>query len=614
MSTGLLTGQAGPEVAREDVEAQLERILASKPFAGAASSSRFLRFIVTRKLAGEADLIKESLIGVEVFHRQPGYDAGSDPVVRVRARQVRARLGEYYLGEGGREPVRIEIPKGGYVPVFRKVQPEAPAPQPHRRSLWCLLVLALVGAAILYSARLLRSPAGQPSIAVLPFLNLTGNPADDAMVDGLTEELTTTFAQSREMRVVARSSAFQFRGGNDVRAIGRQLGARYVMEGSVRRETGRLIVTAQLIDTGNGYHLFADRFERPPDQAFSIPGAIARRAQAALVMNGRTEAAVAEPVLPAPQAHALYLEGRYLQHQPGNGNRKRAMELFRRAVEIDPVYSTALGALAVAHAVYTFHQSETPAEDARLARENAQRALAAEERTPEAHLALAMVAYWHEWNWAEAEPRYRRAIEIAPSYATAHNNYALALMTRGRSGEAIAEAGKALDLDPLSFAVSNDLAVALYVARRFAESRERADRVLAIKPAFYLAHLIKGSDFYCERRYAEAIAECRIVLEAAGNADGVLGRLGAAYAMAGRREDADAIRRRLEAIPDRDRNWIYRAMFEVGAGEFEHALESLGRAVKQRETDVLFLDADPVWDPIRSDARFQVLRGLAGLK
>jgi len=302
-----------------------------------------------------------------------------------------------------------------------------------------------------------------------------------------------------------------------------------------------------------------------------------------------------------------------LQRQAGTDNRQKAMQCFEKAVQIDPKYSAPSGALAVARARDSFHRSGDPAEDARQARTYALRALAADERNQEAELALAMIAYWHEWNWAEAESHYRRAMEIAPSYATAHNNYALALTTRGHTVEAIAEARKALDLDPLSFAVSNDLAVALYTARRFDESRERADRVLSIKPDFFVAHLIKGSALYCEHKYPEAIEEYRKVIEAGGKAEAVLGRLGAAYALAGRRQEALDVLRTMDAIAPADRNWIYRAMLETGLGDLDQTFAALDKAAAARETDVLFLDADAIWDPLRGDPRFQALRKRIGL-
>ncbi|MBI4907960.1 MAG: hypothetical protein HY820_30320 [Acidobacteria bacterium] len=608
------SGQAGAStISSDEITAQLDAVLNSRRFANSHRASALLRFVVEQSVAGKASEIKESMIGVAVFDRSPDYDPGADPVVRVRAGRVRSLLEEYYLHEGRLDPIRIEVPKGAYQPTFHRQSP--PSQVMSRPRKWWIPVLLSISGAILVlaiSTLVLRKPTGMPSIAVLPFLNLTGNASDEVLVDGLAEELTTVLAQSKDCRVAARSSAFQFRGNRDVRSIGEQLGTRFVIEGSVRREGERLIVTAQVIETGTGYHLYAGKFERPVDEAYAIPGEIGRTTLTAVGLGPAPHAGIAPGKAPLPEAYALYLQGRYVQNQKGGGTR-RAMEYYRRAAALDPNYAQAYGALALSHARFTFHQSGNPAEDARLARENALRAIHLVEQTPEAHLALALAAYWRDWNWAEAEPHFRRALEILPGYGFGHQAYALGLMTRRRFEDSIIESRRALDLDPLSYAVSNDLATALYAGRRFDESIQRADQVLAIAPNFFYARLIKGSALAAKGNYHEAVGEFRQVTAAAGNVEGVLGRLAMACALAGLRGEADKARAAMDATPLQERSGIYRAMAQIPLGDRDQVFVYLNKAVESRETDILFLDADPIWDPVRSDPRFLAIRKRVGL-
>jgi len=260
-----------PKPSPESVRAQLDKILASRGFAGAERPGRFLRFIVEQALVGNQ--LKETLLGVEVFGRNPAYDPRLDGVVRVEAVKLRSRLKEYYEAEGAADSVRIDLPKGGYLPCFEALPShpvesiETAAPPPPRAwwTDWRLIVPPLALAVLLAGYLLVRRSHPRPatpdssSIAVLPFVNLSSEKENEYFSDGLTDDLINALTKVRGLRVVARGSAFQFKGKNpDIRAVGRQLNVATVLEGSVQRSGDRLRITAQLSTVADGYHVWSE--------------------------------------------------------------------------------------------------------------------------------------------------------------------------------------------------------------------------------------------------------------------------------------------------------------------------------------------------------------------
>jgi len=259
---------------------QLEKILASEPFAHSGRISRFLRFVVEHTLAGRGGELKEYLIGVEVFDKAASYDPRIDPIVRVEARRLRAKLKRYYETAGRDDGVRIEFPKGGYVPLF---QTRAPAPEGGETG---------------------------PTIAVLPFVNRSADPQDEYFSDGLTDELIHALTKVEGLRVVARGSAFQFKGKPyDVRQVGEQLQVGVVLEGSVRRSGNRLRITAQLVNVADGLYLRSETYEREMKDIFAVQDEIAGAiAQTLRVRMGRRAPRRTGDNL---QAYHLYLKGRH---------------------------------------------------------------------------------------------------------------------------------------------------------------------------------------------------------------------------------------------------------------------------------------------------------------
>lgn len=596
----------------EAIRIQLERILASRAFARSERQRRFLRFVVEKTLEGSPDAIKEAQLGIEVFDRGAAFDPRADNIVRVEARRLRQRLEDYHSGEGLGDPVLIELPKGSYVPQFslRDVVASAPASPadlnraPRGRYVWVAAgaaALALLAGAVLLARHFASAPV---SVAVLPF---AGFPAadDHYQADGITEDITQALAQSRQLRVVARTSAFQFRGTSlDVREIGRRLGAGLVVEGSVQRRDGRIVIAARLVDVRNGFQVWAASEE--------TDGSGIESAERTLV-TGLSRALNSDPprrgsnhTAPA-EAQDLVLRGRYLASRGGDDNQAKAIEAYTRAAALDPDYARAWGEMARALSLQAFHDYAAAPRLAPRIKAAAERAIALDPRLPDAHVALARLAWSWDLDWNAAERHWLRALEVNPNYAAAQVSYALALASRRRGREAVAAARSAIELDPLSFAAANDLGVVLYLARRFDESAAHARKSLALAPDSKPPHFLLGVAFAASGRYAEGIVELERVAAVTGRPAAVLARLCNAYARAGRHADAAATRAEIERNPESGH--VHAAMAATALGDHEAALRHLEQSAVLRETDFLFIGADPIFDPIRGAPRFAALCG-----
>src|SRR5215472_8113225 len=272
----------------DDIRVQLEKILFSPQFSQSGRLSRFLRFIVEAAQAGKSDSVKEYLIGVEVFDRGKDFDPRIDPIVRVQAAKLRSKLLEYYASSGAQDPSVISMPKGSYAPEIRDQQPaKARAPT--------------------------KPPPDRSRIAVLPFLNMSTDPDNEYFSDGLTEELINRLARVPSLQVVARTSAFCFKGQNqDLREVGAKLNVGAVMEGSVRKAGDQLRVTAQLIDVQTGYHLFSQTYQREYKNIFELQDELAQAvADEVLPWTGGSRPVVVTTRATNLDAYNAYLRGMY---------------------------------------------------------------------------------------------------------------------------------------------------------------------------------------------------------------------------------------------------------------------------------------------------------------
>ncbi len=615
----------------ESVREALDRILASSPFLNAQRPSQFLSFIVERTLAGEEDGIKEYLIGVDVFRRSQDYDPKDDPVVRIEAGRLRKKLAEYYSGPGKDDAVIIELPKGGYVPLFtarnQATRTQDAVPQTPRtvdaegasrrkntlpRVAVVALILLVAGtlAFTFYQRRRIRT--APTSIAVLPFMKLSTGSQGEYLGDGVAEDLTTGLAAMKGLRVVAATSAFQFRGNSeDVRKIGQALNAQALLEGSIAPSANGLRINAQLIDARNGYHLWA--------KAYDVSAADLMASEEDIVLQ--TARVLGVPVNQIPpikrdtenaEAHDLYLRGRYLWSKRDLPDMQESARLFQRAVQEDSHYALAYSGLADAYTVMAINQQMPPAEAVPRARAALQRALELDPNLAQGHATLGLLKSQCEWDWQGGEKEFRKAIELQPNYAEAHHWAGLNLMLMGQFAAAEAELRQAQVLDPLSFMITEGLLENYFFSRRYDEAIATAEKIPDRRigwPGLASAYIFKGMYDESQRVIPGGVSPNdpnRLLLKAE------------ALALSGHPTQAREIMQEVERKRQDSGTESYvsaanLAMSYAVIGEKERAFQWLDKAYQQHDPILAQLKVDPGFDSLRSDPRYLDLLGKIGL-
>jgi len=609
---GAVGGNSGPPF--EAVRDQLQRLLASPAFADAPRLRSLLAFLVEQTICGHADEIKESVIAVEVFGRAPDFDPRADSVVRVQVRNLRAKLRAYYDQDGRNDPVRFDLPSGSYVPLFEASPPPATAAPdvPAARLNWrrparvaAILAVAIAIGAVIISRTGLPWPAARRSVAVLPFLNLTGDTGKDYFVDGFVDELTTSLAQAKGLKVVARSSAFQFRGKSpDVRVAGHQLGVAAILEGSVSSAGGTVRVSAQLINVQDGFHVWSHTYAGPAEDVFTIRDQIAKAVSVALDVTSpaRTTAAAYRPDL---EAYDLYLKGQYFKERVTLDDLGRSIQFFEQSIRRDPGFATAYAALADAEATVAYHQVAPEKESIAKAKAAARRALELDPALAEAHAVLAWIKCFYDWDWTAGEPGLRRALELNPNSARTHDWYSEALLLAGRYDRALAESKRALALDPLSYRVSGNIAVILYCAHRYDDAIRQARQTLEINPHYYQANTMLGTSLAQKRLYPEAIAALRAALADYPRDPDTMAHLAAVEAAIGQRDEALKLMEELDHSEPKP--YYHLAFLYAVLGDRDRAFDALDKAYAHRDGDMLSLNVDPAFDSLHADPRFGAL-------
>ena len=415
------------------------------------------------------------------------------------------------------------------------------------------------------------SPSDVPSIAVLPFANMSADPEQEYSCDGLAEELIDTLARLEGLKVVARTSAFKFKGkADDIRRIGEQLDVATVLEGSVRKAGNRLRITAQLISVSDGYHLWSERYDRTLDDVFAVQEEIAQAIVGKLKVElvGEPDAPLVKTSTTNLKAYSLHLQGQHHANRLAKSGYRRALECFDRALAIEPDYAAAFAGRAFVHMARSILGHEKPNEAVPKAREAAERALALDPECAEAVMSLAVQRFWYDWDWVGAERDFQRAIALSPGSADAHTLYAEFLSVRGRSDEAIAAAERSLELDPLSLQCNRILAVALLFAGRLDAAAEQCRKTLDLEPSYFPARWHLAQACAASGRDQDAVS----VLEAGrdeAKGDPLLeAQLGSFYALTGRVAEArgilDALTRRRDAgyLPALLIGWVHEGLDE----------------------------------------------------
>ncbi|HXY69278.1 MAG TPA: protein kinase [Gemmatimonadales bacterium] len=455
--------------------------------------------------------------------------------------------------------------------------------------------------------------AGAPSIAVLPFSNPGRESDAEIFSDGIAEELTNALSRLDGLRVVARASAFAFKGRQeDARDIGRQLGVGTVLEGSVRRSGPRVRVTAELVNVADGYRLWSETYDRTVDDVFAIQdeiaGAIANVLEAKLL--GAPKAYAQEPARKGdPKAYEHYLRGRHLWNRRTTSALEQSVEEFERALAIDAGHAPARAAIADCYVILGVYSHRPPDEVMPKARDAAEQALALDPSLAEAHTSLACVRALYEWDWGAADALFRRAIAYNPQYATAHQWYAMnCLVPQGRFAEAQAELDRALALDPLSLAVHISVGLHRFYARDLAAAAAELEKTLTLNAEFGAAHYFLGHAYVAMGRYDEATAPLERAVSLQGSSAETMAALATAHALGYRRAEAEVLLADLERRARE--SYVSPALLaqvQLALGDQAAALDRLEQAAERRAADVVWLKVHPIYDPIRGHPRFRKL-------
>jgi serine/threonine protein kinase/TolB-like protein/Tfp pilus assembly protein PilF len=449
------------------------------------------------------------------------------------------------------------------------------------------------------------------SLAVLPLENLMGDPAQEYFVDGMTEELIATLGKLSALRVISRTSVMQYKGTRKpLPQIGRELDVDAVVEGSVLRAGDRVRITAQLIQAPTDRHLWAESYDRDLRDILALQGevaqAIAREVQATLTPQERTGLASVRPVDPA--AHEDYLKGRYYWNKRTAADLKKSIEYFQQAIQKDPGYAQAYAGLADSYAVLPNYSSTSPQEAYPKAKAVAEKALQFDDTIAEAYACLAEVAASYDYDWVSADRQFKRAIELDPNSATAHQWYAVMLARTAKHERALAEIRRAEELDPLSLIINMNVAWMLYFARQYDRGVEQLRKTLELDPNFFAAHDMLGMIYTRKGMVQQGVDEIKKAISLSGGDPNIKGELGNAYAVAGRRKQALEILDELSALSKRSYfSSCFIASIYAGLGDRDHAFARLEKAYTERDTWLSFLKVDPAFDPLRSDPRFQGL-------
>ena len=450
-----------------------------------------------------------------------------------------------------------------------------------------------------------------PSLAVLPFANMSADKENEYFCDGLSEEIINALSHVRELRVVARSSAFAFKGKEiDIREVGGKLNAGAVLEGSVRKSGERLRITAQLINVDDGYHLWSGQFDREMKDIFNIQEEISLTIVDHLklkLLKGEKEK-ILKRHTDDPKAYELYLKGLHFWRRRYERGLQKSLQYFQLAAEKDPGYALPHVGIADAYGILGVFGFMPPHPAYTRARAAANKALEIDPELAEVHASLGWIAMWYDRDWQVAENHFIKAIRMKPDYPEAHLWYGNLLVCTGRADESIQEMRKGKELEPLEPAPPTHVGWALYYARRFEESIDELRKVVASDPEFSLPYVMLSANFAAKEMWGEAIEASQKFVELSAGSVFALSALGATYGAAGMKDEALRILERLDGLStDRYVGPIFRALVWTGVGEKNRALEYLEKAYEERDSFMAWLKVWPSFDSLRSEPRFKEL-------
>jgi serine/threonine-protein kinase len=479
----------------------------------------------------------------------------------------------------------------------------------------------LIAIAILTAAGLKMTLAGRgaaiDSIAVLPFVNASGNPDTEYLSDGITESLINDLSQLPTLRVAARSTVFRYKGNEiDPQKAGRDLGVRAVLSGRLLQRGDTLVVSTELMDVTDGSQLWGGQYNRKTADVFALQDELSTEISEKLRLRLTREdrQRLTKRHTANAEAYQMYLRGRYYWNKRSPEGLQKAIEYFNRAVDADPAYALAYAGLADTYNAISFFTVLPPRDSMPKAKAAAARALDIDPDLAEAHISLAYTSFTFDWNWPEATRHIEQALALNRGAVRDSSSYAFYLTVAGRFDEAIRVSKEAVDRDPLSASASHTYAVQLGLARHIDEAIAECRRTIEIDPNFAVAHDVLGALLSETGLYREALTENEKAVALNPLSPMFKAFLGYTRARMGQ---ADAARRLLEelqsASAQRYTPALASAVVYVGLGDRDQALAWLEKAYAERYTRLAYLRREVVWDPLRADPRFQDLARRIGL-
>ena len=479
-----------------------------------------------------------------------------------------------------------------------------------------VVVIAIMVSYFAYSRHLVGGKPGTTSIAVLPFANETGDANAEYLSDGISESLTNSLSQLPGVKVAARSSAFKYKGkDSDLQEVARALGVGAILTGKVTQRGENLSISVELVDASDKTQIWGEQYDRKMSDLLEVQREIAREIVARLKLKVSSEAnEPAKHYTDSNEAYQLYLKGRFYWNKRTPEALQKSIEYFNQAIDKDPRFALAYAGLADSYVVPGNRLA--PREAMPKAKAAAIQALVLDETLAEAHVSLGRVLAAYDWDWTNAEKEYKRAIELNPRYATAHQWYGGYLSVMGRSDEAIAERKRALELEPLSLVINFELGLSYYHARDYDKAIEQFQKTLELDQNFPAVHNFLPAAYEQKGMYKEAIAEFKRSLPLMKGSETTLSKagLGHVYAVIGSKSDAAILLDELKQTFDTEylpASSI--AMIYAGLDEKDQAFTWLNKAYEQRAFQLQWINLDARWDNLRPDPRFQDLLRRIGL-
>ena len=467
-------------------------------------------------------------------------------------------------------------------------------------------------------ANLKRARKVIDSLAVLPLVNAGRDAEMEYLSDGLTESIINSLSQLPQLKVMARSTVFRFKGREiDPRAVGRELGVRAVLTGRVIQLNENLIIRTELVDVADGWQLWGEQYNRNSADLLAVQEEISREIseKLRLKLSGEQKRRLAKRYTESTEAYQTYLKGRFYWNKRTLEGLRRGVEYFQQAIRLDPDYALAYAGLADSYLLMgsVEYGALHPKEALQSAKVATLEALRLDGTLAEAHASLGYVRLF-DWDWSEAEKEYRRAVELNPNYPTARHWYALYLTAMGRHAEAVAEIRRAQELDPLSLPIGVGVGWHFFLTRQYDRAIAEYQGALEMEPNFYMAHLWLGLAYAHKGMLAEALAEYRRATELSGGSPLTLAAQGHAHALLGERQEARKLLDELQELSEeRYVSPYYIAAVHTALGQRDEAFVWLDLACENRSEGMVWIKVDPTFDTLRSSPRFAALMRRVGL-